>query len=71
MAKIGSVAGPILGGVILSTGLPVRNIYVVLAVCPAVFAISIYAVGRMHRRILGRESTAIANAAAELLKAPV
>jgi AAHS family 4-hydroxybenzoate transporter-like MFS transporter len=71
VAKIGSVAGPILGGVILSTSLPVRNIYVVLAVCPAVFAISIYAVGRMHRRILGRESAAIANAAAELLKAPV
>jgi len=60
VAKIGSVAGPILGGVILSTSLPVRNIYVVLAVCPAVFAISIYVVGRMHRRILGRESAAVA-----------
>jgi AAHS family 4-hydroxybenzoate transporter-like MFS transporter len=55
VAKIGSVAGPALGGVILSTSLPVRNIFVVLAICPAVFAVSIYAVGRMHRRILGRE----------------
>jgi len=59
VAKIGSVAGPILGGVILSTSLPVRHIYVVLAVCPAVFAISIYIVGRMHCRILGRESAAL------------
>jgi len=56
VAKIGSVAGPALGGVILSTNLPVRNIFVVLAVCPAVFAACIYAVGRRHRRILGREA---------------
>jgi AAHS family 4-hydroxybenzoate transporter-like MFS transporter len=56
VAKIGSVAGPILGGIILSTSLPVRNIYAVLAVCPAVFAVCIYAVGRMHRRILGNEA---------------
>jgi AAHS family 4-hydroxybenzoate transporter-like MFS transporter len=48
VAKIGSVAGPALGGVILSTNLPVRNIFVVLAICPAVFAVCIYAVGRMR-----------------------
>ncbi len=58
VAKIGSVAGPILGGMILSTSLPVRNIYAVLAVCPIVFAICIYIVGRMHSRILGREALA-------------
>jgi MFS transporter, AAHS family, 4-hydroxybenzoate transporter len=58
VAKIGSVAGPILGGIILSTSLPVRHIFVVLAVCPAVFAICIYMVGRIHRRILGREALA-------------
>lgn len=55
IAKIGSVAGPILGGIVLSTTLPVRYIFAVLAVCPAVMAISIYIVGGMHRRILGRE----------------
>jgi MFS transporter, AAHS family, 4-hydroxybenzoate transporter len=60
VAKIGSVAGPILGGVILSTSLPVRYIFAVLAVCPAVFAICIYMVGRMHRGILGREALAAA-----------
>jgi AAHS family 4-hydroxybenzoate transporter-like MFS transporter len=58
VAKIGSVAGPILGGIILSTSLPVRNIYGVLAVCPAVFAICIYIVGRRHTQILGHETQA-------------
>ena len=58
VAKIGSVAGPILGGVILSTNLPVRHIYAVLAVCPVVFAVCIYVVGRMHSRILGHEALA-------------
>ena len=35
IATIGSVAGPMVGGVVLSTGLPVRNIFGVLAICPA------------------------------------
>lgn len=65
VAKIGSVAGPILGGMILSTSLPVRNIYAVLAVCPVVFAICIYIVGRKHSRILGREALAAEAAALE------
>lgn len=69
VAKIGSVAGPILGGVILSTSLPVRNIYAVLAVCPIVFAVCIFLVGRKHSRILGRESLA-AEAGPELATAP-
>jgi len=66
IAKIGSVAGPILGGIVLSTSLPVRDIFAVLAVCPAVMAISIYMVGRLHRRILGREALAAAGSAAPL-----
>jgi molybdopterin biosynthesis enzyme len=45
---------------VLATNLPVRHIFAVLAVCPAVFAICIYAVGRMHSRILGREALAVA-----------
>jgi MFS transporter, AAHS family, 4-hydroxybenzoate transporter len=66
IAKIGSVAGPILGGIILSTSLPVRDIFAVLAVCPAVLAVCIYIVGRMHRRILGREALAAEESAAEI-----
>ncbi|HUA22473.1 MAG TPA: MFS transporter [Bryobacteraceae bacterium] len=56
VAKVGSVMGPLVGGWVLSTSLPVRNIFAVLAICPAVFAICIYTVGRMHSRILGREA---------------
>lgn len=59
VAKIGSIAGPAVGGWVLATSLPVRNIYAVLAICPAIYAICIYIVGRMHRRILGREALAI------------
>jgi AAHS family 4-hydroxybenzoate transporter-like MFS transporter len=58
MSKIGSVLGPLAGGLILSTSLPVRNIFAVLAVCPAIFAICIYTVGRIHSRMLGREALA-------------
>lgn len=68
VAKVGSVAGPILGGMILSTSLPVRHIYAVLAVCPVVFAICIYFVGRMHSRILGREALAAPEAVATAVR---
>jgi hypothetical protein len=57
----------ILVRIILSTSLPVRDIFAVLAVCPAVLAICIYMVGRMHRRILGREALAADAEAAVLL----
>ncbi len=66
IAKIGSVAGPILGGIVLSTSLPVRDIFAVLAVCPAVFAVCIYIVGRLQRRMLGREGLAAVEDVAEV-----
>ncbi len=69
IAKIGSVAGPILGGIVLSTSLPVRYIFAVLAVCPALMAICVYIVGRMHRRILGREALAATESADSTLVA--
>jgi AAHS family 4-hydroxybenzoate transporter-like MFS transporter len=69
IAKIGSVAGPFLGGIVLSTTLPVRDIFAVLAVCPIVMAICIYSVGRMHRRILGREALAAESGDAMLMPA--
>jgi len=58
VAKIGSVLGPLAGGWVLSTNMPVRNIFAVLAICPAVFAVCIYAVGRIHSRMLGHEALA-------------
>ena len=56
VAKIGSVTGPMVGGWVLATNLPVRNIYAVLAICPAIFAVCIYIVGKMHQTMLGREA---------------
>jgi MFS transporter, AAHS family, 4-hydroxybenzoate transporter len=59
IAKIGSIGGPIVGGWILATSLPVKHIFAVLAICPAIFAVCIYALGRMHSRMLGREAIAV------------
>ncbi len=67
IAKIGSITGPMVGGWVLATTLPVRNIYAVLAVCPAIFAICIYLVGRMHSSILGREALASSTAPGAVL----
>ncbi len=52
VAKIGSIAGPAVGGWVLGTSLPVRNIYAVLAICPAIFALCIYAVGRIQNSMV-------------------
>ena len=56
VAKIGSIAGPYIAGLILATSLPVRNIYAVLAICPAVFVVCILIIGKMHTAMLGRET---------------
>jgi AAHS family 4-hydroxybenzoate transporter-like MFS transporter len=62
VAKIGSIAGPYLAGLILATSLPVRSIFAVLAICPAVFVVCILIIGRMHTKILGRETKAAVEA---------
>ena len=61
VAKIGSIAGPYIAGLILATSLPVRNIFAVLAICPAVFVVCILIIGIMHRRILKREDALAAD----------
>jgi AAHS family 4-hydroxybenzoate transporter-like MFS transporter len=55
VAKIGSIAGPFLGGLILSTSLPVRHIFALMAVCPAVVLVCVLVIGRLHSLML-RES---------------
>jgi len=60
VAKIGSISGPFAAGVILSTSLPVRDIFAVLAICPAVFVVCIFIVGRIHISMLRREAQALA-----------
>jgi AAHS family 4-hydroxybenzoate transporter-like MFS transporter len=60
IAKIGSIAGPMVGGWVLATSLPVKHIFALLAIFPAIFAVCIYLVGKMHSRMLGREGIALA-----------
>jgi AAHS family 4-hydroxybenzoate transporter-like MFS transporter len=60
VAKIGSIGGPMVGGWVLATSLPVRNIYAVLAICPAIFAVCIYVIGRKHQKMVGLEAPAVA-----------
>jgi AAHS family 4-hydroxybenzoate transporter-like MFS transporter len=50
VGKIGSTAGPWLGGWLLSSRLPVHNTFAVLAVCPAVFALCVGTIGLLERR---------------------
>jgi AAHS family 4-hydroxybenzoate transporter-like MFS transporter len=60
VAKIGSIAGPKLGGVILASGLPVRHIFVVLAICPAVVLICTLTIGIVQRRTAREPPTNLA-----------
>jgi len=56
VAKIGSIAGPFAAGLILSTSLPVRYIFAVLAICPALFVICIFIIGRIHSSMIRDEA---------------
>jgi AAHS family 4-hydroxybenzoate transporter-like MFS transporter len=60
IAKIGSISGPVVGGWVLATNLPVKHIFALLAIFPAIFAVCIYLVGKTHSRMLGREAIAVA-----------
>jgi AAHS family 4-hydroxybenzoate transporter-like MFS transporter len=56
IAKIGATAGPMVGAWVLSSGLPTRQLFAVLAIAPAVMTICVFTLGLVHRRILGREA---------------
>jgi AAHS family 4-hydroxybenzoate transporter-like MFS transporter len=51
IAKIGSILGPLVGGAALSSGMPVKMMYAILATCPVVVGIGIFIVGKIQRRI--------------------
>jgi AAHS family 4-hydroxybenzoate transporter-like MFS transporter len=55
VAKVGSIAGPLLGGLILATNLPVRNVFAVMAICPAMVLLCMLVIGRIHSRMLRQE----------------
>ncbi len=70
VAKIGSIAGPWIGGAILSTSLPVRNIFAILAICPAVWLACVFVIGRIHSRLLRAEARGEGWSAAKPVEAP-
>jgi AAHS family 4-hydroxybenzoate transporter-like MFS transporter len=58
IAKIGSIAGPFIGGIVLSTQLPARYTFALLAVCPLLLAIFVSALGLYHNGVLRQRSKA-------------
>ncbi|OJY65957.1 MAG: MFS transporter [Sphingobium sp. 66-54] len=49
IAKVGGVLGPVVGAIVLSSGLPIIRSYAVLAICPAVLAVVALAIARVTR----------------------
>jgi len=62
VAKLGSVAGPSIGGFVLSSGLQLQHIFAVMAVCPAILSLCMLGIVAQQRR--GRREAAVAAAAA-------
>ena len=49
IAKVGGVAGPILGGLFLSSGLPVIQIFLFLMMGPAILTLCVIGIGSVVR----------------------
>jgi AAHS family 4-hydroxybenzoate transporter-like MFS transporter len=49
IGKIGSILGPLLAGVVLSTSLPTRCVFAVAAVCPVLMLMSLLTIWRVQR----------------------
>ncbi len=48
VGKIGSIAGPILGGALLATNMPTLDIFAFMAICPALLLICLVVLARLH-----------------------
>ena len=49
VGKLGSILAPLLGGVLLSSGMPVQRVFATLAIFPAIFALCGLMIGRLER----------------------
>jgi AAHS family 4-hydroxybenzoate transporter-like MFS transporter len=49
IGKLGSILAPLLGGVLLSSGMPVQRVFAVLAIFPGIFALCSFVIGRLER----------------------
>jgi AAHS family 4-hydroxybenzoate transporter-like MFS transporter len=50
IAKLGGVAGPIVGAYVLTSGLPIVRSFAILAICPAILGLSAFGVGLIIKR---------------------
>lgn len=50
IAKIGAIAGPVIGAIILSSGMPIVRSFAILAICPALMVICITGIGLIASR---------------------
>ncbi|MBT2185369.1 MFS transporter [Sphingobium nicotianae] len=55
IAKIGAILGPVVGAMVLSSGMPIVRSFAILALCPAVFTLCVVGVGM----IVGRRKPAV------------
>ena len=55
IAKFGAVLGPIIGAMVLSSGMPLIRSYALLAVCPAILALCALGIAAVVRGRVGRE----------------
>ena len=49
IGKLGSILAPLLGGVLLSSGMPAQRVFAILAIFPGIFAVCAYIIGRLER----------------------
>jgi AAHS family 4-hydroxybenzoate transporter-like MFS transporter len=63
MAKLGSIAGPWIGGYVLASTLPLQRTFAVMALCPAVVSVCICAISLAQRDAMRRTSDPLALAA--------
>ncbi len=50
VAKLGGIGGPVIGAYVLSSGLPIVRSFAILAICPAVLAVSAITIGVIVKR---------------------
>jgi MFS transporter, AAHS family, 4-hydroxybenzoate transporter len=62
MGKIGSTAGPFIGGIVLSSSLPTQQTFAVMAICPVVLCACMLAIGVLQRRAQRGSAMALARA---------
>jgi len=60
MAKLGSIAGPWIGGYVLSSTLPLQRTFAVMAICPAVMSVCLCAISLAQRDAMRRTSGPLA-----------